>query len=76
MAKTSTGIPSSMSVYKTTSRNLSVTNSVSNEVNYKDLYGSLRTCLGDENKEKELNKNVLPCLAGILSVFVCCILAF
>ena len=33
------------------------------------------TYLGVENKEHELNKNVLPCLPDILSMFVWRILA-
>ena len=43
--------------------------------NCKGLYGNLRTCLGVENKEHELNKNALPCPLDTLSVFVWRILA-
>ena len=50
--------------------------SVTQRRNYKGLYGNLRTCLRVENKEHELNKNVLPCLLDILPVFVWRILAF
>ena len=47
-----------------------------NGVNYKGLYGNLRTCFGIENKWHELKKtNGLPCLLGILPVFLCRILA-
>ena len=41
-----------------------------NGVNYKGLYGNLRTCFGVESKGHELNKNCLPCLLDILPGFV------
>ena len=46
-----------------------------NGVNNKGLYGNLGTCFGVENKGHGLNKNGLPCLLDIFSVFVCRILA-
>ena len=46
-----------------------------NGVNYKGLYGNLRTCFGVESKGHELNKNCLPCLLDLLPVFVRHILA-
>ena len=46
-----------------------------NGVNYKGLHDNLRMCFGVENKGHELDKNGLPCLLGILPVFVFHILA-
>ena len=42
-----------------------------NGVNYKGLYGNLRTCLGVENKEHESNKNALQAMPYLVFLIPC-----